>query len=123
MFPGTLKNDKDTALLDRVRSILDGKGLTVHELSKLSGKTFGQSSRYFISPNFYYDLRMGTVFPSIYQLFAVSHFSNYALVDWLRVFGFQLDEIPHLQTLLSRRRTVILDSTNYDKEAWVEWFR
>ena len=123
MFPGTLKNDKDTALLDRVRFILDGKGLTVYELSKLSRKAFGQSSRYFISPNFYYDLRVGTVFPSIYQLFALSHFSNYVLVDWLRVFGFQLDEIPRLQTLLNRRRTAILNSTNYDKEARVPWFR
>jgi hypothetical protein len=122
MFYPTLKN-KDAALLDRVRSILDGKGLTVHELSKLSGKTFGQSSRYFISPNFYYDLRMGTVFPSIYQTFALSHFSDYALVDWLRVFGFQLDEIPRLQTLVNRRRTAILNSTNYDKEARVPWFR
>jgi hypothetical protein len=122
MFPRTLKS-KDTALLDRVRSILDGKGLTIHELSRLSERTFGQSSRYFISPNFYYDLRIGTVFPNIYQLFALSHFSNYVLVDWLRVFGFQLDDIPRLQTLLSRRRTATLNSTNYDKETRVPWFR
>jgi len=66
---------------------------------------------------------MGTAFPNIYELFALSHLSNYRLVDWLSVFGLQLDEIPRLQTGLNRRRTVILDSTNYDKEAWVSWFQ
>jgi hypothetical protein len=122
MFSG-VQEGKNQKLFDLVRSILDRRQLTVHDLSKLSEKIFGRSSRYFISHNFYYDLRVGTVCPNIYQLFALSHFSNYRLVDWLRVFGFQLDEIPRLQTLLSRRCTVILDSTNYDKEAWVSWFQ
>lgn len=117
------QTDKNLELLNRVRSILDGRGLTVHVLSKLSEKIFGQSSRHFISPNFYYDLRMGKVYPNIYQVFSLSRFSNYRLVDWLRVFGFELDEIPRLQTLLKRRRTAILNSTNYDDEARVPWFR
>jgi hypothetical protein len=122
MYPG-IEKGANQGLFDHVRSILDKRELTVHGLSKLSERAFGRSSRYFISHNFYYDLRVGTVCPNIYQLFALSHFSNYRLVDWLRVFGFQLDEIPRLQTLLHRPRTVILDSTNYDKEAWVSWFQ
>jgi hypothetical protein len=117
------QSNNNLELLNRVRSILDGKGLTVHGLSKLSEKTFGQSSRHFISHNFYYDLRMGNVCPNIYQVFALSCLSNYRLVDWLRVFGFELDEIPRLQTLLNRSRTVILNSTNYDSEAGVSWFK
>ena len=120
---GKAQSDKNVELLNRVRSILDGRGLTVHDLSKLSEKAFGQSSRHFISQNFYYDLRMGKVYPNIYQVFSLSRFSNYRLVDWLRVFGFELDEIPRLQTLLKRRRTVILNSTNYDDDACVAWFQ
>jgi hypothetical protein len=117
------QSDKNLELLNRVRSILDRRGLTVYDLSKLSEKVFGQSSRHFISHNFYYDLRMGKVYPNIYQVFSLSRFSNYRLVDWLRVFGFELDGIPRLQTLLKRRRTVILNSTNYDSEAYVPWFQ
>jgi hypothetical protein len=122
MLPGTQK-DKGSELLERVRSILDGRRLTVHDLSRLSERTFGRSSRYFISHNLYHDLRVGIFCPNIYQVFALSHFTNYRLVDWLRVFGYHLDEIPRLQTLLNRRRTVILNSTNYDKEACVSWFQ
>ena len=120
---GKAQSDKNLELLNRVRSILDGRGLTIHGLSKLSEKIFGQSSRHFISHNFYYDLRMGNVYPNIYQVFSLSRFSNYRLVDWLRVFGFELDEIPRLQTLLKRHRTVILNPTNYDDEAFVSWFQ
>jgi hypothetical protein len=120
---GKAQSDKNLELLNRVRSILDGRGLTIHDLSKLSEKVFGKSSRHFISHNFYYDLRMGKVYPNIYQVFSLSRFSNYRLVDWLRVFGFELDEIPRLQALLNRRRTVILSSTNYDDEASVPWFQ
>jgi len=117
------QSDKNLELLNRVRSILDRRGLTIYDLSKLSEKVFGQSSRHFISHNFYYDLRMGKVYPNIYQVFSLSCFSNYRLVDWLRVFGFELDEIPRLQTLVKRHRTVILNSTNYDSEAYVPWFQ
>jgi hypothetical protein len=123
LMSSTAQDDKNLELLGLVRSILDARGLTILSLSKLSEKIFGQSSRHFISHNFYYDLRMGKVCPNIYQVFALSCLSNYRLVDWLRVFGFELDEIPHLQTLLNRRRTVILNSANYDGEAVVSWFQ
>src|SRR5260370_7835723 len=96
------RSDKNLELLNRVRSILDRTGLMIYDLSKLSEKVFGQSSRHFISHNFYYDLRMGKVYPNIYQVFSLSCFSNYRLVGWLRVFGFGLDELPRLQTLVQR---------------------
>src|SRR5262249_33835788 len=121
-MPPRASSGGDGLLLNRVRSILTARGLSILDLSNLSRRVFGRASHYFISSNFYHDLRVGAAYPNIYQVFALSHLSNYLLVDWLRVFGLQLDDIPRLQAVLNRRRTVVLDSTNYDKEAWVPWF-
>jgi hypothetical protein len=109
-------------LLDLVRAVLDSKRISAYQLSRLSEILFGRASHYYIPDNFYHGLRVGTASPNIYQLFALSKISNYRFVDWLRVFGFPLDVIPCLQILLHSRRTVILDSANYDKDAWVRWF-
>jgi len=37
-------------------------------------------------------------------------------------FGFHLDDIPRLQPLLARKRTVVLDSSVYDENARIPWF-
>ena len=97
--------------------------MSVGKLSHLSEILFGRSSHYYIPHYFYHELRVETPRPSIYQLFALSKISNYRLYDWLRVFGFQLDDIPRMEILLQGQRTVILDSTNYEKEAWMPWFK
>jgi len=44
------------------------------------------------------------------------------LSDWLAVFGFRLDDIPKLQSIVPWRRTVLLDSSVYDLEQWIPWF-
>ena len=116
-------NSHGAELLDRVRSILNRKWLTIAQLSRLSEDMFGRSSKHYLPLSFYRQLRTGTECPNIYQLFAMSCFSGYQIVDWLRVFGFNLDEILHLQTLPRRPQTVLLDSESYDKGAWVSWFK
>jgi hypothetical protein len=68
-------------------------------------------------------MRHGGFTPSIYQLFTLSAFSNYRLVDWLTVFGFHLDDIAHLEAVLPTERTIPLDSGVYDTESWVPWLR
>jgi hypothetical protein len=45
------------------------------------------------------------------------------LADWLAVFGFHLDHIPRLQSILQRPRTTLLDSKIYDPGVTVSWFR
>lgn len=113
----------NTDLADRVKSIIESKGLTLHAISRKSAAIFGQASPYFLHHNFYYELNLGSFSPSLYQLFALSRLSNYRLFDWLHVFGLDLEQIPRLEILLPTRRTVLLDSTLADPNAWVRWFR
>lgn len=106
---------------DQVRQILSTRDLTFYRASQLSVQRFGRSSVFYLPPNLYHRFA-GSALPGIYQLFALSRITNYRLRDWLAVFGFDLDVIPQLQPLVTRRRTVILDSSVYDGDAWVAWF-
>lgn len=109
-------------LIERVRSILASKDLTLHRASRQSETMYGRSSPYFLPHNLYFDLRSGRFSPSIHQLFALSRISGYLFADWLRVFGFQLEDLSRLQILLPSRRTVLLNSSLDDPNAWVPWF-
>ena len=111
-----------TNLIERVRSILASKDLTLHQASRQSETLYGRSSPYFLPHNLYFDLRRGTFSPSIHQLFALSRISGYRLADWLRVFGFHLEDLSRLQILLPSNRTVLLNSSLDDPNAWVPWF-
>ncbi len=83
---------------------------------------FGRSSPFYLPPNLYHRLAASAVAPGIYQFAALSRITNYRLSDWLAVFGFDLDVIPQLQALVARRHTVVLDTSVYDRDAWVNWF-
>jgi|HubBroStandDraft_6_1064221.scaffolds.fasta_scaffold00356_6 hypothetical protein len=107
---------------ERVRQILSTRGLTFYRASQRSAEMFGRSSPFYLPHNLHYDLAVSAATPSLYQLIALSRITRYRLSDWLAVFGFDLDAIPRLQVLVSRRRTVILDSAVYDTEAWLPWF-
>jgi hypothetical protein len=107
---------------ERVRQILSTRGLTFYRASQLSAEMFGRSSTFYLPRNLYHRLAASAVAPGIYQLFALSRVTNYRLSEWLGVFGFDLDVIPQLQALVARRRTVVLDPSVYDRDAWVAWF-
>jgi hypothetical protein len=96
--------------------------LSAYQVSRQSAELFGRSSPYYIPHHFYSDLRLPSRSPSIHQFVALSRISNYRLCDWLAVFGFHLDDIPRLQPLLPRKRTVVLDPSVYDENAWIPWF-
>ena len=108
-------------LAKRVKSILDSKNLTLHDVSQRTAILFGRSSRLYIPHNLYYDLRDGTFSPSVFQLFTLSRISNYRLFDWMRVFGFDIEAIPRLQIQLSSARTILLDSSLDDPNSPVPW--
>lgn len=108
--------------VERVQSILRKRSLTLSRVSQESETLYGPSSPYFVPHNFYYDLRLETFSPSIYQMFALSRISGYRLAHWLLVFGFDLQIIPQLQVLLPCNRTILLDSSLDDPEDWVPWF-
>ena len=68
-----------TELVDRVKAILQGKGLTLYQCSQMTRNLYGRSSPYFVPHNLYYDLGIGTFSPSLHQLFALSQISGYRL--------------------------------------------
>ncbi len=110
-----------TNLIERVRSILASKGLTLHQASRKSEILYGRSSPHFLPHNLYFDLRLGTSSPSIYQLVSLSRISGYCLADWLRIFGFHLEDLSRLQILLPSNRTVLLNSSLDDPNSWIPW--
>jgi hypothetical protein len=107
---------------DRLRQILASRGLTIYQVSQRSAEIFGRSSPYHVPHNLYYSLGDPVLYPSIEQFVALSQISNYRLCDWLAVFGFHLDHIVRIQAVLPRTRTVFLDSTLYDENAWIPCF-
>jgi len=110
-------------LAERVRSVLASKHLTLSQISQLSAARFGRSSPYFLPHTLYHEFRLGTFSPSLHQLFALSQISGYWFSDWLRVLGCDLEDIPRLQVLSPSRRTMLLDSSLVDADAWIPWFR
>lgn len=117
------KSQTSAELAERVRSILESRDLTLYQVSQKSAAIYGHASPYFLPHNLYYDLKLGTFSPSLYQLFALSRISDYRLADWLHVLGFDLEDIPRLQVLLPSNRTILLDSSLGDPDGWVPWFR
>jgi len=120
--PSQPKRRSNGELAERVKSILASKNLTLYQVSESSAELFGRSSPQYLPHNLYYDLR-GSFSPSLFQLFAFSRISGYRLVDWLRVFGFDVEAIPRLQIQFSSKRTILLDSSLEDPRALVAWLR
>ena len=117
------KSRLETNLPERIQSILALKDLTLYQVSQRSEKLYGRSSPYFLPHNLYFDLRGGAFSLSVYQFLALSRITGYRLPDWVRLFGFDLEDIARLQTSLPSKRTILLDSSLTDPYAWVPWFR
>jgi hypothetical protein len=107
---------------NQVRQILSTRGLTLYRVCQQSAEIFGRSSRFYVPHNLYYDVGNPRLIPTIHQMIALSHITNYRLYDWLAVFGFDLDKISRLRLLIPRMGTTLLDSVVYDTHAWVPWF-
>ena len=112
-----------TAVAEKVRSILASKRLTLYRASQQSVALYGLSSPYFLPHHLYYDLRSGSFRPSIHQIVALSRISGYRVADWLRVFGFDLEDITRLQIVLPSKRTIVLDNLLTDPNEWIPWLR
>jgi transcriptional regulator with XRE-family HTH domain len=121
--PSTGREGSSTsaAVAEQVRSILASKRLTLYRASQQSVTLYGLSSPYFLPHHLYYDLRAGSFRPSIHQIFALSRISAYRVADWLRVFGFDLEDITRLQILLPSKRTMVLDTSLTQPNEWIPW--
>jgi len=113
---------KSATIAERVQAILDSKELTLYGVSQQSAELYGRPTRFFLPHNLYYDLRAGSFRPSIHQVAALSRMSGYRVADWLRVFGFNLEDITRLQVLLPSKRTILLDTSLTDPNEWVSCF-
>ena len=111
------------AVAEKVRSILASKRLSLYRASQQSVALYGLSSPYYLPHHLYYDLRSGSFRPSIQQIYALSRISGYRVADWLRVFGFDLEDITRLQILLPSKRTIVLDTSLTDPNEWMPYLR
>jgi hypothetical protein len=118
-----LRRPSKTELVERVKAILASKGLTLYQVSQRARSLYGRSSPYFLPHNLYYDLGLRTFSPSLHQILALSNISGCRFNDWLRVFGFNPEDIARLQVLLSSKRTMLLDCSLEDPESWFPWFQ
>jgi hypothetical protein len=107
---------------EQLRKIFSTRGLSLYRVSQQSAEIFGRSSRFHLPHNLYYDVAEPCLIPTIHQMLALSHITNYRLYDWLAVFGFDLDANSRLRLLVPRQRTTLLDSSVYDLHAWIPWF-
>jgi len=107
---------------EQVRRVLGTRGLTLYRVSQLSAQAFGRTSRFYVPHNLYSDVADSSLIPTLHQILALSHMTNYRLSDWLAVFRIDLDLIPRLRLLAPRQGTTLLDSSVYDPHAWIPWF-
>lgn len=110
------------SIATRTRTILTSRGLSLSDVARASRTLFHDDSRFHVPPNLYHALDQRGFSPSIQQLFALSHLSDYRLTDWLAVFGIELDDIPRLQATLPSRYTTLIDVNVAGEHAWVMFF-
>jgi hypothetical protein len=108
--------------VDHVRSVFATRGLSLAELSRQSHSRFAADPVFRIPPNFYDLLRRPSFSPSLHQVYALSVLTDYALADWLSVFGFSFDDSARFQASFPQYHTAELDSRIYDPAAQVSWF-
>jgi hypothetical protein len=107
------------ARVESVRKILAQGGHNVAGLSLASRQRYGTGSPYFIPPTFLYKLSSG-ITPHLCQIVALSEITGYRFLDWMRVCGFDFDQIPRLQVQLHRERTVLITPIEFETSFWPE---
>lgn len=93
--------------VESIGNILRRDGYTIAQLSAASLRRYGSRSPYFIPATFLYQLRRG-ITPHVCQIVALSESTGYRFVDWMRICGFDLQNIPRMQMRLHSERTVLV---------------
>jgi len=110
------------AIAAAVRRTLLRYGFTLYRVAALSRAQFPHLPAYHIRRNFYSQLRSGLT-PTLPQVLALAEITDSRLWDWLRIFGFSLEDIPRLQVTLARPRTTIVDDDLVDQASIVPFLR
>jgi len=98
---------------EAIKFALKHAGLTLTQLSALSGDRFGKASPYVLPPTFLQKLISG-VTPHVCQIAALSVITPHRFADWMSAFSFDLSQIPRLQVQLHREHTVLVTPVETD---------
>src|SRR5260370_34717409 len=74
----TVTYDQRTQLIERFRSLLAAKNLSLNAVSKETQRIFGPSSLYFIPHNFCYNVAAHGISPHVCQVLPLSKLCGYA---------------------------------------------
>ncbi len=77
------------------------------QLSAATRRRYGSKSPFFIPATLLYKIKNG-ITPHLCQIVALSESTGHRFVDWLRIFGFDLQQVPRLQVRLHTERTVLV---------------
>jgi hypothetical protein len=91
----------------QVKQVLQRVGLTIAQVSALTGMRYGKNSPYFIPSTFLFRQKQG-ITPHICQIVALSQVTGYCFTDWMSVCGFDLKLILALQLRIHTERTAIV---------------
>jgi hypothetical protein len=91
----------------QVKQVFERIGLTIAQVSALTGMRYGKKSAYFIPPTFLFRQKQG-ITPHICQIVALSEVTGYRFIDWMNVCGFDLKLILALQLRIHTERTAIV---------------
>ncbi len=113
-------NHKATA--KAVREMLRARGFTLYRVATLVRARYPRQAAFHIRRNFYFQLRSG-LSPTFQQVLALSELTGSPLRDWLAVFGFSLGDIPHMQAVLTRPRTLLIENALVDPQTLIPFLR
>jgi len=110
------------ATAEAVRKMLRAKGFTLYRVTTLVRARYPRQPAFHIRRNFYFQLRSG-LSPKFQQVLALSQLTGSPLWDWLVVFGFSLADIPHMQAVLTRPRTLLIEKDLVDPQSLIPFLR
>ena len=119
--PSLASGDHETAA-EATREMLRAKALTLYRVAALALARYPQQPAFHIRRNFYSQLRSG-LSPTFQQVLVLSELTGSRLWDWLRVFGFSLGDIPHMQAILTRPRTLLIEKDLVDPQSAIPFLR
>ena len=91
----------------QLKQVLQRIGLTMAQVSALTGMRYGKKTVYFIPPTLLFRQKQG-ITPHICQIVALSQVTGYRFTDWMNVCGFDLKLILGLQLRIHTERTAIV---------------
>src|SRR6516162_10412197 len=91
----------------RLKQVFGRIGLTMAQVSALTGMRYGKKTPYFIPPTFFFRQKQG-ITPHICQIVALSQITGYRFTDWMNLCGFDLKLILALQLRIHTERTAIV---------------